>query len=259
MQNPSRLKDLLERLKLPIELLALLVGVLLGATSLWQQLRPTPTLVADILETPALLPAELLEDARALPTKATETLLKDEALQKLIPSAPLREDLRPVITTVLGRYAEGIHSPWRLQEKLIVCTVRNTGSTTLSAVQLSFPNWINGHVTLRGADGTTTVQTTKGLIDVGELRPGASMEVFAWGMGLLSLDSARLTHKDGLGAIQVARPVPRLVSENGGVFISYRHATLFLLAVIIAGAALLALSKRPARLSAASPTGKDAG
>lgn len=247
MFDLSRIKTTLEPFKVILGILALVVSIALGVAALWQQLWPSKPLVGEILETSAAPPAELLDEARALPVKATDTFLKDDAVKEILPAKETRDRLRAPLTEVLSRYAKGIHSPLMATNHLTVCKVSNQGSTTLSAVQLSFPYWVNGSVTIRAADGTVKNVETKGIIDLGDLRPGASIEVCSWGFGLLAVESARLTHHDGLGELRVATPVPQFIAANNGVFFSFRHTTFFLLAVILAGGAIVALTPRRRR------------
>jgi hypothetical protein len=233
------------RLRAGVEIAALIVGLVLGVNTLWQTLRPTTHLVADILITHARLPPDLDRDAKALPGRLQHALLEHEAIKKAVPQEALRKEVAGAAGSVAKGLAESLTSPLLLRDNLVVISVQNTGPTTLSDVQLSFRHWMNGTVIVRQSDRTESEIDTNGLLKLGDLRPQASVELFAWGLGVLSTSSpdVLLTHKDGVGVVRTAAFISPELSRYGGVYFSYQQTTLALLALLLFGGGLLGLAR----------------
>jgi hypothetical protein len=79
----------LEKLKLPLEIASAIIGLVIGANTLWwqvQQLLPPNPLVGSVVATEARLPGDLLAELKALPGSIGKALGKNKDLAKLLPN-----------------------------------------------------------------------------------------------------------------------------------------------------------------------------
>jgi len=227
---------LASRVKIGLEVAAILVGLALGVLSLWQQLKPSRDLVAEVLVTPARMPPEIAKALNELPEHVIAALLEADWGRKNITSESARDEFSKAITATLGRYKKYADpdASRLMNESLLVCTVTNEGKTTLSSVQVAI-KYLRAPVFVAGPDGSEKLIDTNGTVELGDLRPQATVQVFAWGVSFLgsSPGDVVVSHKDGLGEVRLFRPVPYIISAYGGVYFSWQQTTYVLIGVLL--------------------------
>ena len=242
---------MLFRIKYILQIASLIVGVVLGCVTVWQQLEPRGDLVADLLETVAQPPPETRKDIQELPSKVIEAFLKDENLRKLLPSQKLRQDITTRLKSLLEEQTHWISDPFSPRNRLIVFTVRNESDHVLKKVRLSSPLGLSGMAVILGPNQTPITTEIKGIVEFGDLPPRTSVQLFSWDymLAFVDPDSMTLSHEDGVGEIHPFLPVPVFIAKNGGIFFSYKHTLIWALVgvLVIAGSVGIFRSQRNRR------------
>lgn len=233
------------RIKTWIEVVALLVGLILGSLSIYQQLRPSHALTADVSSAKAPLPPEFDSQLRALPEWLAKQLTDPDDKNPQNAPPPEAKAAAPYIKNIAKRQIHYLFFPTVYSEEVLIVNVRNNGNTALEAVQLGLDYPGTGEFVVQGPDGVRKTVKAAGIIDLGELRPQATSALYAWGFerALLMGGNIHLSHKGGRGEVREVRPVPSLVASGGGVWFSYRIAFFLLLSALLIGGAALMLAR----------------
>lgn len=234
---------LLKKLKLPLEITSVLIGVILGGLALWQQLKPARNLVAELVVTRARLPGKFLQAAKGLSDNVEKALLKDKDFKKLLPQERLREEVVEKVKDIVERQSFSLHAFGGAGDAFMAVTVRNEGERPLKDVKLGLRYPLTQSMTVIAADGTIKDFEASGVVALGDLPPQGEIKVFAWGMAFLisTQRDVTLSHQDGVGEVRLLYPVPQFIWGNNGIF-SYGHATYGLLGIMLIVLGLLGLS-----------------
>lgn len=230
------MKTLLQKIKLPLEILGTMVGLVIGANTLWwqvQQWLPSNPLVGRLIATDARLPGDLLEDIKGFPGKIEQSLSKSKELAKLLPNETTRREVLAQTNEIIDKHAYTLNFRDLLQKGFWMLTVRNDRDRPLKQIKVGF-QFAPDRVTIISPDGTIVDVKDKRVIDLGDLPPQGEIKLISWGlMAGLVQDGLTLSHQDGIGEIYRMHPLPRALWESDGIFVSYKHTTLGLLAIIL--------------------------
>jgi len=243
----------LDKIKVPLEIASVLIGIVLGVMAVWQQVKPSKYLVAEVVLTKARLPYRFLRDAKALPGEVDTALRKNNDLAKLIPDGSQQNEVLALVKDVVERQSFSLHAFENLQDSFMAVTVHNKGELPLQDVKLVFRYPLDKSVTVIGADGVVKDLDGAGFIPLGDLPPHGEIQVYAWGMAFIvsSQTDVTVSHSGGVGEILLSRSVPAFIWENEGIFFSYKHTTSAMLAIMLVGGGLLGFSRyrdRPSKV-----------
>jgi len=229
------MSPLLQKIKLPLEILGIVVGLIIGANTLWwqvQQWLPANPLVGSLAVVDVRLPGDLLEDLKAHSGKIEQALLKSKELRKILPNETTRNEVFAQVNDIVERHALSLDLLHLTRKGVWVLTVKNNRDRPLREVRAGFLS-APDRVTIISPDGTIKDAKDKRVIDLGDLPPQGELRLISWELGSASGPlGLTLSHQDGVGEIYRMHPISRTLWESGGIFISFEHTTLGLLALI---------------------------
>lgn len=225
----------LTQLKLPLEILSLLLGIALATAALWSQARPSRSLVADVFSVDVSLAPTFLEGVKSLPAEVRKAFEADESVSKLLPLEKVRGDVAKKVEKIVDEKMFRYSAADLFYRGLLVVTVINEGEKPLKQIKLGLRYATSQPLTIYGADGSVRTIEAKGVVDLGDLPPRAQIKVVAWGLMLTATAAGDVTlsSQDGLGEIRLAKPLPEFIFQNEGVFFSFRHTTYFLIGLLV--------------------------
>lgn len=240
-----KLLSYLVKIKVPLEIVSVLIAIVLGFMAVWPQIMPSKDLVAEVVVTKARLPGRFLQDAKALPEEVEKALHKNKDFAKMIPDSSRRDEVLGIVKDVVERQSFSLHAFESLQDSFLAVTVRNEGERPLQDVKLGFRYPLDKSVTVIGADGVVRVYEGSGIIPLGDLPPHGEIQVYAWGLAFLvsSQTDVTVSHSGGIGKIFLLRSVPGFIRGNEGVFFPYEQMTYLLLAIMLVGGGGFSLSR----------------
>lgn len=229
------LQQLIKKLKLPLEVISVVLGIVLGVMAIWQQVKPSGDLVAQLVLTEARLPADIISRSKALPQLVEDDLTENKEFLKLLPELQTREEALRVIKDTVGRRSFSLHGLEGIRREFMFVKVRNEGVQPLVDVKLGLRHPVTQSATIVRADGTLVDIEAAGVVSLGDLPPHGEVKLFAWGLAFLvsKPEDITVSHSGGVGEVEFLTPVPRFIWGNEGVFFSYRHTTYALLALIL--------------------------
>lgn len=204
-----------------------------GGITIWKYFRKDYHLAAYVLSTKSPLPYEtenLVDEFIKFTvdefekTPKPKTLSRDE-LSKITGHFKRTIDSRAYSTMIL---------PLAGREHLTVLTIRNEGDQTLSSVQIKTRLSVEATALVEKDDGTKETKNFKGRLELGELSPRSEVVIYAYSFTPFLFDeySTVLSHNKGLGETYFYRPVPRLVTQTSGIYISYFGSTVILASIL---------------------------
>lgn len=242
---------LTSKIKVILEVTALVLGIILAIFSIWQQFIPSGNishdLIADIVITPDRIPPSLSKHLEDFPTNVAKGFLEDDKVKRIIPVEASRQKLSDALLSIMNR-----NSYWpypnelKIDDSLIYCNIRNEGNSALIDVQFSAKYLLNGLLIVIDPDGIEKRIECHGVVKLGDLRPKASTQVFTWGLGFIPPDIS-VTHKEGVGLIRSLSPGQEQYQRIDGIFFSFRQIAIFcfgLLLIVGGGAGIAAYMQR---------------
>jgi hypothetical protein len=166
-------------IKVPLEIASVLMGLVLGVLTVWQHIKPSGNLVAELIVTKARLPADFLRDAKALPDDVEKALKKSKGLANLLPDDKQRDEVLAVVKDAVERQSFSLHEFGFLRDSFMAVTVRNEGERPLREIKLGFRHPLSQSVTVIGADGVIKDHEASGITPLGDLPPHGEIQVYA--------------------------------------------------------------------------------
>jgi hypothetical protein len=227
MRPPWRFKNILQTV-------SLVVGIVLGLIAIAKEIPRSPPLVADVMVTPASLPARYVTETKNLSKSLIKPFDENEAIKKALPDPTQRHQVEAVIEQLLNAYSQSFDDftkPMELQQ-MAVYVIRNLGDKPLLGVRLTGNADISKPVVIRGPDGRDRIAGFRGFLDLGDLRPHERILVFSWGLTSGMITEETLSHQGGMGVVREAHWSPLAIGEPR-VWVSQRLLFYLVLASVL--------------------------
>jgi hypothetical protein len=127
------------RFKSGLWTVSIIIAIIVGGIAIWQSLKQSYKLEADILITKAPLPQKIIDDLNELGVFSAEQIrkrYKEDPEVMNIPDSVLKQALPLFSKTVKERVDLIIGHPFLREEYLTVITIRNAGDQTITGVEL---------------------------------------------------------------------------------------------------------------------------
>ena len=129
----------------------------------------------------------------------------------------------------------------KIDAQLKVINLRNVGRKAVRNVQVQMKYGMQASVIIDRGGKKKEFADFDGILKLGDMPPKAEFNIYLYSR-LPYFENGIVSHDEGIAEISEYRPVPPLIAQTGGVFISYYWTTVVL--VVIVGCMLILLLLR---------------